>query len=145
MKGLEAVIAVVLILLITVALAASAYVFFSGTFGTITQSAQTSIGSTVQQMQGGFIIEAVKNTTNNVNFTIRNTGQTTLDANKISVYVNDVLVTGTISGASGTIEPGRVHSFGFQATGPYALTCPTNTLKVAFAGVATPQTATIKC
>ena len=142
MKGISAIIAVVLILLITVALAAAGYMFFSTTFSSITQSAGQSISSTTGKFQASFQIESVYNTTPGVtNFTIRNTGSTTLNASKMAVYIGDSLKTITYYGAT-SLTQDHVASYGIsEARTNYCNAI----LKVTFAEVASPQTYVIKC
>ncbi|MEM5771936.1 MAG: archaellin/type IV pilin N-terminal domain-containing protein [Candidatus Aenigmatarchaeota archaeon] len=141
MKGISAIIAVVLILLITVALAASAYLFFSTTFSSITQTAGSTISGTVSQFQASFQIESVYNTTTTVNFTIRNTGQTTLNTAGASmgVYLNDQQKSVTYA-STNSLSPGAIGSFGITTT-PIC----NAVLKVTLPGVASPQTAILKC
>ena len=66
MKGISAVIAVVLILMITVALAAAAYVWFGDLFGTITEDVSEQGETFVQKGQTFFEIEEVNKEANMV-------------------------------------------------------------------------------
>jgi flagellin-like protein len=143
MKGISAIIATVLILLITVALAAAGYMFFSTTFSSITQTSGQSISSTTSKFQASFQIESVFNSTANViNFTIRNTGSTTLNASKIAVYINDANKAVTSPSPLPTIAPDQVVTFGLSDN---KLNYCNGILKVTFAEVASPQTYVIKC
>jgi|GEM_PF-4400081 len=86
MRGISAIIAVVLILLITVSLAAGAYLFLSMTMSQTTTAAQQGISQTMTQMTKSFTIEAV----DGPRISIRNTGQAQLS--NFSVYVDNILV-----------------------------------------------------
>ncbi len=63
MKGISAVIAVILILMITVALAAMAYVWFTGVFETITTGAGQAATGTATTIATSFSIAGATNTT----------------------------------------------------------------------------------
>jgi len=93
MKGVSAIIAIILILMIVIALAALAYTWFSGMFSTLTGGAQTSIESENVAMNTLFRIEMAKNGTTgtcyNVSVTIRNLGTSTINASKMSFYIDD--------------------------------------------------------
>ena len=86
MRGISAIIAVVLILLITISLAAGAYLFLSMTMSQTTTAAQQGISQTMTQMTKSFTIEAV----DGPRISIRNTGQAQLS--NFSVYVDNVPV-----------------------------------------------------
>jgi len=86
MRGISAIIAVVLILLITVSLAAGAYFFLSMTMSQTTTAAQQGISQTMTQMTKSFTIEAV----DGPRISIRNTGQAPLS--NFSVYVDNIPV-----------------------------------------------------
>lgn len=83
MKAISAVIAVVLILMITVALGAAAYVFFSGTFKQTTEAGTNLTESFIKKGQTGLEIDAITST----EIYIRNTGQITLTGFKL--YINN--------------------------------------------------------
>jgi len=91
-KGISAVIAIVLILMITIALAAMAYVWFTTVFGEISEEAGESAGDVTESMQTRFSIEAAKyNLTNNtVDVSVRNTGTGTVDLTNVAVYIDDI-------------------------------------------------------
>jgi len=86
MRGISAIIAVVLILLITISLAAGAYLFLSMTMSQTTTAAQQGISQTMTQMTKSFAIEAV----DGPRISIRNTGQASLS--NFSVYVDNIPV-----------------------------------------------------
>ena len=86
MRGISAIIAVVLILLITISLAAGSYLFLSATMSRTTTAAQQGISQTMTQMAKSFSIEAV----DGPRISIRNTGQAPLS--NFSVYVDNIPV-----------------------------------------------------
>jgi type II secretory pathway pseudopilin PulG len=92
--------------MIVIALAALAYTWFSGIFASLTGTASTSITQTTQQMQAQFRIEAAacidntapangncangapQPTLDQVQFTIRNTGNKRFDPTKTEAYID---------------------------------------------------------
>ncbi len=89
MKGISAVIATILMLMITVAMVGLAYMFITGLF---TSSTATNIALSSVDCTGG-----------NIYVTIRNTGTESISVADITVYVDD---TGTVCGG-GTMTSGN--------------------------------------
>lgn len=112
MKGISAVIAVVLILMITVALSGAAYVWFSGVFDTITEGAGDAADNTADVISTSFAIAtASKISSTTAEIYIVNTGSSNIDMNKVIVFADDKLAdiesstpTSIASGAAGTIK-----------------------------------------
>jgi len=93
MKGQEAVIAIVLILMMVIALAALAYTWFSGIFNQLMQAAGFAVTKTTGSMSMRFNVENAVYTgppNSFVYVTIRNTGNEKFDATKTSLYINDM-------------------------------------------------------
>ena len=106
MRGISAIIAVVLILLITISLAAGAYLFLSMTMSQTTTAAQQGISQTMTQMTKSFTIEAV----DGPRISIRNTGQAQLS--NFSVYVDNSLVnTSQVSIAPDEVKTILIYDF----------------------------------
>jgi flagellin-like protein len=106
MRGISAIIAVVLILLITISLAAGAYLFLSATMSQTTTAAQQGISQTMTQMTKSFTIEAV----DGPRISIRNTGQAQLS--NFSVYVDNSLVnTSQVSIAPDEVKTILIYDF----------------------------------
>jgi len=106
MRGISAIIAVVLILLITISLAAGAYFFFSMTMSQTTTAAQQGISQTMTQMTKSFAIEAVDGS----RISIRNTGQAQLS--NFSVYVDNIPVnTSQVSIAPDEVKTILIYDF----------------------------------
>ena len=106
-KGISAVIAIVLILMITIALAAMAYVWFTTVFGEISEEAGESAGDVTESMQTRFSIEAAKYTTNDtVDVSVRNTGTGTVDLTNVAVYIDDISRT-VMSKSATTLDEGE--------------------------------------
>jgi len=101
MKGISDVIAVTMILMITVALASLGYIFFTGTFSSLTNITQASVNQTTTGLLSQFNIESVSGTQTYQIF-IRNTGSSSLS--NFSVYVNDIPVQSTPL----TLNPGQL-------------------------------------
>ena len=85
MRGVSGVIVVILLLMISVALAGAAYTFLSATMASTTSSASSAVSATTSSMLTSFVIESV----DVAKLYVRNTGQS--DLSNISVYVNDAL------------------------------------------------------
>ena len=85
MRGVSGIIVVIMLLMISVAMAGLAYTFLSATMASTTSSASSAVSSTVSGMLTSFVIESV----DVAKLYIRNTGQS--DLSNLSVYVNDAL------------------------------------------------------
>jgi FlaG/FlaF family flagellin (archaellin) len=113
MKGIESVIAIILILMITVALAALAYVWFTGVFQQLTTGAGQSVNNTVGTITTQFSIESAKfniSGSNKVTVVVRNTGSTNIDATKFAAFIeNELKPIDNI--ANPTITPNSILSF----------------------------------
>jgi flagellin-like protein len=91
MKGQEDIIALVLILMIVIALAAFAYMWFSGIFSQLMSTAGAAIERTAGTMTTQFKLEsAVYDASDQkVYAVIRNIGTQSFDAFKTNFYIND--------------------------------------------------------
>ena len=98
MRGISAIIAVVLILLITVSLAAGAYLFLSMTMSQTTTAAQQGISQTMTQMTKSFTIEAVSDG----KIWVRNTGQVPIS--NLTIYIDGA----PANTSNVVIQPGEV-------------------------------------
>ena len=98
MRGISAIIAVVLILLITVSLAAGAYLFLSMTVSQTTTAAQHGISQTMTQMTKSFTIEAVSGG----KIWVRNTGQVPIS--NLTIYIDGA----PANTSNVVIQPGEV-------------------------------------
>jgi len=106
-KGVSAVIAIILILMITVALAAMAYVWFTNIFQEISEGAGDAAAGTTQAIGTSFVLEAASYTylaegNYTIKIAIRNTGTSELKG--IAVYLSGDYV----ETVTDTIEPGIV-------------------------------------
>lgn len=94
MKGISAVIAVVLILMITIAIAALAYTWFTGVFTSVSGTIGTAAETATQNIAGQLTIDAASFApTNAVRIGIRNTGSGDLDLATLTIYINDISAT----------------------------------------------------
>lgn len=116
MKGISAVIAVVLILMITVALAAMAYVWFTGVFETITTGAGEAAERTGQTIATSFdVVSAGVDSSKILLVYITNTGSSDIWANRTNIFVG---VTGQdTSGETKILRPGETYEFSFSNHG----------------------------
>ncbi len=94
MKGVSAVIAVILLLMITVALAATSYVWFSSIFSTVTTGGTAATEQSVATIQASYMIEsAYYNATgypaSKIQVVIRNTGSSSINMTTAATYIGD--------------------------------------------------------
>lgn len=108
MKGISAVIAVILLLLITIAVVGAA----SGFFGRITsiagQSAENQTSEQITRLSKQVTIDS----SNSTSASIRNSGTSTLSAGEIALYVNGA--PRTCSPALSSLSPGAVQTCNFS-------------------------------
>jgi len=102
MEGISDVIAVVMILMITVALASLGYIFFTGTFSSITNITQQSVNQTTTGLLQSFKVESASG---NIVY-IRNTGTGSIVNDSIRLYVDDIPM--SISIPKQNIGPGEI-------------------------------------
>lgn len=86
MKGLSAIIAIIMLLLITVALAGSAYVWIVGT----TTSLTTTGTQATQQVTTGMLAQMKVESAAGRSIYVRNTGKGTIENASLSVYIDDL-------------------------------------------------------
>jgi uncharacterized protein (UPF0333 family) len=92
MKGIEAIISIILILMITIALTALAYTWFSGIFSTLMSLASAAITKTSSAMATQIKMENAVYVDSDLKVyaTIRNTGTQTFNAERTSFYINEI-------------------------------------------------------
>ena len=144
MKGIDAIISVILLLMISVALVATSYAWFSGLFGTVTAGGTNVTQKGVSGIQTTFAVEnAVLNTTSgNLTLSIRNTGTVPIDVNQtpMSIYINNVGVTTGITPLA-TLAAGYVNTTTISLR---TLNDCTKTVTLSV-GVGSPATHAISC
>ncbi len=101
-KGITPVIAIVLLLMVTVAIAGGAFVFLSSTFRGASQTTGEQMESQLKKMSGRF---AIDNIDKNRAY-LRNTGTT--EINDIQFYVDSVKVSAT---GPASLQPGATEAF----------------------------------
>ena len=106
MKGIEAIIAVILLLLITIAVVGFAFVFFSRITSTAGAAAENQTSQQLIKSSKQINID----TFNSTGVSIRNTGTGTMDTTEIAVYIDGVARTCTWSGAGTAMAPGTVRT-----------------------------------
>lgn len=153
MKGIDAIISVILLLMITVALVATSYAWFSGLFTTVMGGGTNVTQTGVTGIQTAFDIESARNVTlTNVTVVVRNTGTVDMDLNDASTYIADQYAVGpsvnqvlTMTGtaiASKIVTPNALAQF--NVTVPTGIVPCSKTLRISL-GVGAPQTETIIC
>ncbi len=108
-KGITAVVAIVLLLMMTVAAAGLAYMWISQMQTGTQQKTSEQLNTQAQQMQSSLNIESVWASGGMMFFSLRNTGSTTVDltyANGARFYVNGAIQTANPTGMTGLITPG---------------------------------------
>ena len=126
--------------MITVALAATAYVWFSQVFTTVTEGGTEVTERGVIAVQTAFALESAKNvTSSNITVSVRNTGSAVISMSTAAAYINDNIASIT-AGNTGTLSPGSVTQLNVTGTGNF---CGA-TLKISFSA-GTPQTRSITC
>jgi flagellin-like protein len=146
MKGVSAIIAVVLILMITVALAAMSYVWFTNVFQTLSESGTSSIAKTTGQLQASFTIESARYLSgNNTSVSLRNTGVTSLDLSKVAFYLKGIPAPVT-TGPTGTLTEGQFTTTAFVLSNvTTGAICPGPTTLTATIAQGYSQSVTVSC
>ena len=108
MKGITAVIAMILLLLITIAVVGAAFTFFSGITSTASSAAQNQTSEQVSTISKQVRIDA-HNTTS---ISIRSTGTGTMAGSEIAVFVDGA--PRTCSPVLGTLVPGSLQTCNFS-------------------------------
>jgi len=159
MKGVSAVVATILILLITVALAASAYVWFNTVFQQTTTTGSQQTQKVGQQITTQFSIASAvysptpappASCTGDACATLvylQNTGSQDITPSEVSFFVDNIKAATTTTGVPATFKVGETQLWKIQnATGDYDSKqfCTGKTLKVTGPG-GLAQTTTISC
>lgn len=129
MKGISAIISIILLVMISVSLAGMAWLWFYGITNTLSQSATsaTETATTKMGMQGR--IEVARFYPNTwVNTTIRNTGTVDIDLSKLGIFIDGIQST-TYAPNTGTISPGATATINVTNT---TAACTDKTLKITF-------------
>ena len=106
MKGVSTIIATVLVLLILVALASIAYVWFTTVFTKLSESAANQTGIVSGNLKASMVMESE----NDHQIFVRNTGN--VDLSGFNVYFNDVLASPTLD--KQTVKPSEILTITFS-------------------------------
>lgn len=124
MKGVSAVIAIILILMITVALAAMSYVWFTNVFQSLTGSASGTVNETGKLLATTISIDSSAYISgSDIKVSVRNSGTTSIPADTLGFYIRDIPATVTVK-PSGDIAPGTIGYFTVQNTSEIGSVCP---------------------
>ena len=94
MKGVSTIVSIILILMMTVALAALLYFWLTLVYGQITETGTQQIESSTQHITTSFSIESVRNVSStNLSISIRNTGTSMINVANVETYIDDIRVT----------------------------------------------------
>lgn len=126
-KGISAIIATIMLLMIAVALVGLFWSFSSGLFGSISLSAGQQANAAITRAGTELTIINAKNVSlTNINVTIRNSGTQNIDADTLIAFVDDNAASDT---ASGKLAPGNTANF--MVISPFSLSrCGNHTLRL---------------
>jgi flagellin-like protein len=122
MKGITPVIAVILLLLITIAMVGFAFVFFTRIANTAANATQQQLGSELDRQGKTINIENIDASTSTV--TLRNIGTRTILASDIKIYTNGA---SNNSYSCSSISPGSTADCTRTANGAIEDVCPAST------------------
>ncbi len=106
MKGITPVIAIVLLLMITIAMVGFAFVWFQGMWSQTAETTSSQIQAQQQAMLKTIVIDNVN--CPGADIYVRNTGSTTIPVDEVTVYVAGVKQTCTWVGGVTTIPQGTI-------------------------------------
>jgi len=110
MKGISAIIVVILLLLISVSLASVVYLWFSSIITDVTGESTTNIRSTTNYMNTRMSIINAKNTSlTEISVTVRNSGTEKIDLDNLIAFIDDVEESSNT--ASGILDVGKTSTF----------------------------------
>lgn len=140
MKGISTIIAVILLLMITVALMSLFWSFSTGMFGSITTGVGRQTDMSITRAGTSFTIINAKNTSlTSIDVTIRNDGTQNMDLDTLVAFVDDSKASET---ASATLFPGG--SSNFTVVSPFSMSECNHVLRLSVA-YASDSYYTIKC
>jgi FlaG/FlaF family flagellin (archaellin) len=127
MRGVSAIISIILIVMIVVALGGMTYTWFRGMVGSLSESAENATSTATNTLGMRAELEAVKYySANKVNATIRNSGTVNINKSKIGAFV-DGKYCPVYTPNSGILSPGAVETFSITNT---TAACPNKVLKI---------------
>lgn len=98
MKGITPVVAIILLLLITIAIVGFAMVFFQRTVTSATESGQEQLNSQTSQLAKTAVIANTNCVEGTSTINIRNTGTQSIAASEVSVFIDNTIKTCAWSG-----------------------------------------------
>ncbi len=127
-KGISAVIAVIMLLMITVALIGMAYVWVSSAFSQVTETTGESLKKGTETMATRFVIVSAWNgteSTREINISLQNTGEANIQLDQLSYLLKGIdLGAGNVYYESktpdGVLEPGEKAKIYVSANGIYS-------------------------
>lgn len=108
MKGITPVIAIILLLMITIALIGFAFVWFTSIAGTLTNQTGQQLTQQQRKMMTSAKIDALDTTSGTL--VIRNTGTVALKISELEVYVNNTAPVSDCSFTKTELTPGETDS-----------------------------------
>ncbi len=139
-KGISAIIATLMLLMITVALFSLFWAFSSDLFGSVTSDVKRQTDVAITKAGTEFTIINAKNSSlTNINVTVRNSGTQNIDLDTLVAFVDENKASET---ASGTIAPGN--SSTFAVTPPFSMSKCSHVLRLSIV-YASDAYYTVKC
>lgn len=129
-KGISAIIATIMLVMITVTLIATFYGWSTGLFSSISESVKRQTDISVIRSGMEFSIINAKNTSlTNINVVIRNSGTQNMDLDTLVAFVDNDAAS---DNAAGRLPPGNISSF--NVISPFSLSnCDTHVLMISVA------------
>jgi len=140
MKGISAVLATVLIVVITVAIIGMYFGFARGLFGTVTTAGNQEVGGVTASIEKRVEITAATCNTNGITFTVKATGTADVAKTDFNVFVNETMLTASTTGLNALVAGASEQATTTPVTGTFAK--GTYTLKVDAPAGAVTQTVT---
>ena len=129
MKGVSAIIAIVLLVMISVSLAGLAWVWFFGISNLLTNSATNATEEATARMGMQARLETARfYAPTYVNATIRNTGTVDINLTRLGIFIDGFLTT-TYTPNTGKIAPGEISTINITNATP---ACTDKVLKITF-------------
>lgn len=140
MKGISAIIVVIMLLMITVALFSLFWAFSGNLFGSITSNVKKQTDASIVRTGTELTIMNAKNSSlTNIDVTIRNSGTQNIDLDTLIAFVDDSKATET---SSGTVAPGSTSTF--TITSPFPMSTCEHVLRLSVS-YASDAYYTVKC
>ena len=121
MKGVSAILATILIVMITVAIIGLMYAWAIGLFGTSTEASEKETEAVVGSMQKQAQIIAAACDADNITFTLKASGTSKLLSTELTVFVDDILQSVSLADLNSTESKQFIFDHGTLTAGDHVL------------------------